>query len=177
MPNQDKLFLKHVAVHEAGHLLACTVWHKNLKSDPSFIIQIDQEGLDINGVKASGYVRIDLSAYEKQKKFKVWLMINYLIGYRADLFIHGTADEASFESDKACWNTCAAENYTNDIAQRLIIFKQHTQIADDLIRANKAFIEEVAKLLLAEKVLTYQDVESLFNHVKLTTEFAHFTTD
>lgn len=177
MSSQDELLLKHIAVHEAGHLLACAVWHKNLESDPSFIIQIDQDGLDINGVKASGHVRIDLSAYEKQKKFKVWLMINYLIGYRADLFIHGAADEASFESDKACWNTYAAKNYTHDIEQRLIIFKQHTQMADDLIRANKAFIEEVAKLLLAKKTLIYQDVESLLNHVKLTPEFAHFTTD
>lgn len=171
MLNEGEQLLRHIAVHEAGHLLACAVFNKNLASDQSFIIQIDQNGLNINDVQASGHVSLDLSQYEKQEQFKEWLMINYLMGYRTDLLINGTANEALFENDKKCWNKCATENEMNSLEQIQALFKQHTKIADDFINANQNFIKNVANLLIKKQTLVYKDVESLLSQIKFTCEF------
>lgn len=175
MLNEGEQLLRHIAVHEAGHLLACAVFNKNLASDQSFIIQIDQNGLNINDVQASGHVSLDLSQYEKQENFKEWLMINYLMGYRADLLINGTANEALFENDKKCWNKCAAENKMNSLEQNQTLFKQHEEIADAFIKLNQYFIGNMANMLIEKKTLIYKDVENLLNHVKFTSEFPFFT--
>lgn len=174
MLNKDKKLLKHIAVHEAGHLLACSVFNKDLALDKSFVMKIDENGLNINGFKASGHVSLDLSKYKKQENFKKWLMINYLMGYRADLLINEDADEALFENDKQCWNECATEDNINSIEQKLVIFKQHTKIADDFIKKNKIFIEEVANMLIEKKSLIYEDLKNLLNNVRFTNEFPLF---
>lgn len=171
MLNEDKQLLWHIAVHEAGHLLACAVFGKNLAADQSFIIKMNKNGLDINNIQASGHVSLDLSQYEKQEQFKEWLMINYLIGYRADLLINAMENEALFENDKKCWNKCATENEMNSLEQIQALFKQHTKIADDFINANQNFIKNVANLLIKKQTLVYKDVESLLSQIKFTSEF------
>lgn len=175
MLNEDEQLLWHIAVHEAGHLLACAVFGKNLASDQSFIIKMNKNGLDINGIQTSGHVSLDLSQYEKQENFKEWLMINYLMGYRADLLINGTANETLFENDQKCWNKCAAENKMNSLEQNLTLFKQHTKISDDFIKLNQFFIKKMASLLIKKQTLVYKDVESLLSQIKFTSEFPLFT--